>query len=146
MERRLSVALAGSAQPSVVARMGPTETANRAETLPPEASEAVGVAPLSAATVAAASASAHGTLFGDDAPWPTDEAGESAFLAEARERGETVVVKPAAAREEAEAETGPLPALDEMVQRIPAEVRDVLEELYRAKFTAVRRVSAKFLK
>jgi hypothetical protein len=55
-------------------------------------------------------------------------------------------VKPAAAREETAAETGPLPALDAMVQRIPAEVREVLEELYRAKFTAVRRVSAKFLK
>jgi hypothetical protein len=85
-------------------------------------------------------------LFGDDAPWPTDEAGETAFLAETRERGETVAVKPAAAREETAAETEPLPALDAMVQRIPAEVREVLEELYRAKFTAVRRVSAKFLK
>jgi len=120
--------------------------ANRADSLPPEASEAVGVAPLSVAAVAAASASAHGTLFGDDAPWPTDEVGESAFLAEARERGETVAAKPAASHEEAEAETGALPTLDEMVQRIPAEVRDVLEDLYRAKFTAVRRVSAKFLK
>ena len=146
MERRLSAALAVSAQPSLVARISSIEATNRAESLPPEASEAVGVAPLSAGTVAAASASAHGTLFGDDAPWPTDEAGESAFLAESRDRGDTVAVKPAAAREEAEAETGPLPALDEMVQRIPAEVRDVLEELYRAKFTAVRRVSAKFLK
>ncbi len=122
------------------------EPAIRSESLPPEASEAVGVAPLSAATVAAASAAAYGTLFGDDAPWPTDEVGESAFLAEARERGETVAVKPAAAREESEAEAGPLPTLDEIVQRIPAEVRDVLEELYRAKFTAVRRVSEKFLK
>ncbi|MEI8088249.1 MAG: hypothetical protein WCG63_01500 [Opitutaceae bacterium] len=120
--------------------------ADRSESLPPEASDAVGVAPLSTVAVAAASASAHGTLFGDDAPWPTDEVGESAFLAEARERGETVAAKPAATREEIEAETGPLPALDVMVQRIPAEVRDVLEELYRAKFTAVRQVSAKFLK
>jgi len=146
LERRLSAALAVSAQPSVVARISLTEMANRADSLPPEASEAVGVAPLSVAAVAAASASAHGTLFGYDAPWPTDEVGESALLAEARERGETVAAKPAASHEEAEAETGPLPTLDEMVQRIPAEVRDVLEDLYRAKFTAVRRVSAKFLK
>jgi hypothetical protein len=146
LERRLSTALAASAQSSVVARISSIEATNRAESLPPEASDAVGVAPLSAAAVAAASASAHGTLFGDDAPWPTDEAGETAFLAETRERGEAVAVKPAAAREETAAETGPLPALDAMVQRIPAEVREVLEELYRAKFTAVRRVSAKFLK
>jgi len=67
-------------------------------------------------------------------------------MAEARERGETIPIKAVAAREEAESETGPLPALDEMVQRIPAEVREVLEELYRAKFTAVRRVPMKFMK
>ena len=126
--------------------MSAAETANSAESLPPEACEAVGVAPLSAAVVAAANASAHGTLFGDDAPWPTDEVGGTVFLAEARDRGETVTLKPVTPREEVESETGPLPSLDEMVQRIPAEVRDTLEELYRAKFTAVRRVSAKFLK
>jgi len=146
LERRLSAALASSAPPRVVARLSPAATLNHPEALPPEASEAVGVAPLSAATVAAAQASAHETLFGDEAPWPTDDVAESAFLAEARARGETVAVKPVAAREEAEAPTGPLPGLDAMVARIPVEVREVLEELYRAKFTAVRRVSAKFLK
>jgi len=33
-----------------------------------------------------------------------------------------------------------------MIQRIPTAVLEVLEELYRAKFTAVRRVPAKDLK
>jgi len=90
-----------------------------------------------------------GGLFGDDAPWPTDAAGESAFLAEARERGEPVIaVLPAGVAKagEVEDEKGPLPGLDEMMQRIPTEVREVLEELYRAKFTAVRRVPAKHLR
>lgn len=146
LERRLIEALAVTAQLPVVVRMSPAQTASGMEPLPPEASEAFGVAPLSAAMVAAASASTHGTLFGDEAPWPTDEVRETVFMAEARERGETIPIKAVAAREEAESETGPLPALDEMVQRIPAEVREVLEELYRAKFTAVRRVPMKFMK
>ena len=89
-----------------------------------------------------------GGLFGDDAPWPTDAASEGVFLAEARERGEAVVGLPVAATrtEEVEELKGPLPPLDEMIQRIPTAVLEVLEELYRAKFTAVRRVPAKDLK
>lgn len=77
--------------------------------------------------------------------WP-DESAETAFLAEARDRGETVA--PAKAREEIPDETDPkaLPPLDELVQRIPVEVRDVLDDLFRAKFTKVRRIPAKALK
>jgi len=74
-----------------------------------------------------------------------DEMAESAFRAEARDRGEVVVAVPKAESEEP-IDTKPLPPLDKMVQRIPAEVRDVLEELFRAKFVAVRRVPAKALK
>lgn len=84
----------------------------------------------------------------DEAPWPTDEAGEAAFLAAARENDETVapvapptLVAPAAEEESKAA----LPALDSLVQRIPADVRETLEELFRAKFTTVRRVPAKAL-
>jgi len=40
----------------------------------------------------------------------------------------------------------PLPKLDELVNRIPAESRELLEELFRAKFTTVRRVKASDLK
>ncbi len=111
--------------------------------LPDEASE--GVAMLQAV---APDVSSGGGLFGDEAPWPTDAASEGAFLAEARERGEAVVGLPVAATraEEVEDVKGPLPPLDEMIQRIPTAVREVLEELYRAKFTTVRRVPAKDLK
>lgn len=85
---------------------------------------------------------------GDDAggaSWPDDVA-ETAFLAEARERGE--VVAPAKAREEIAEETDAkaLPSLNELVQRIPAEVRDTLEELFRARFVTVKRVPKKALK
>lgn len=76
--------------------------------------------------------------------WP-DESAEVAFLSEARERGEPVV--PAAAVEAVEeAETKALPSLDELVKRLPAEVRDTLEDLFRAKFITVRRVPKKALK
>ena len=140
MERKLSAALAVAAQPTVVLRV---EAARTAEALPDEASEAVGIAPAPAM----ADRPERGSLFGDDAPWPTDESSESAFLADARARGEGVAPVRATAQEEAvEVEASPLPPLDDLVQRIPAEVRELLDELYRVKFTAVRRVPANALK
>lgn len=142
MERRLSAALVATALPSVTLKVTPGG-AQAEEPLPAEASEAVRVVPLPAL----AADEGHGSLFGDDAPWPTDEAGESSFLADARNRGESLVpLRSAMPKEEAEADTAPLPPLDDLVQRIPAEVRDLLEELYRVKFTTVRRVPAKALK
>lgn len=79
------------------------------------------------------------------ANWP-DEFAESAFLSEARDRGEKVV--PVLAKEDIAEETDAktLPSLDELVQRIPSEVREVLEDLFRAKFTTVRRIPRKALK
>jgi hypothetical protein len=137
LERRLSAALAVGAPPTVSKRLAADGG------LPDEVSE--GVAMLQAVVPEAPSA---GGLFGDEAPWPTDAASEGVFLAEARERGEAVVGLPVAATrtEEVEELKGPLPPLDEMIQRIPTAVLEVLEELYRAKFTAVRRVPAKDLK
>lgn len=133
----MSAALASGAPPTVSKRMAADGE------LPDEAGE--GVAMLPAVVPEAPSA---GGLFGDEAPWPTDAASEGAFLAEERERGEAVVGLPVAATraEEVEEVKGPLPPLDEMIQRIPTAVREVLEELYRAKFTTVRRVPAKDLK
>jgi hypothetical protein len=79
-----------------------------------------------------------------DAPWP-GTADETAFLAE--QRG-PAVAPPAAtaglAKEETDA--SPLPSLNELVERIPAEARAALDDLFRAKFTGVRRVSTKSLK
>jgi hypothetical protein len=80
--------------------------------------------------------------------WP-DEAAESAFLAEARTNGEPPTVIPtgtAEPEEENEADGRKLPPLDDLVKRIPPEVREVLDDLFRAKFTAVRRVPKKSLK
>lgn len=77
--------------------------------------------------------------------WP-DETAEAAFLTEARNRGE--VLAPARAREEIAEETDarPLPALDELVQRIPSEVREALDDLFRARFVRVARVPKNALK
>jgi hypothetical protein len=71
--------------------------------------------------------------------WP-DESAESSFLAEARSRGESVT--PPKPKEEMadDADTKPLPPLNELVDRIPAEVRDALEDLFRARFVKVKRV------
>jgi hypothetical protein len=85
------------------------------------------------------------TEAGEPTGWP-DPAAEAAFLAEARERGEVPVA--AKAREEIAEETDAraLPALDTLVNRLPAEVRDTLEDLFRARFVRVTRVPRKALK
>ena len=77
--------------------------------------------------------------------WP-DETAESAFLAEARARGEPVL--PAKSKEEVAEEpvAKSLPALDELVQRIPPDVREALDDLFRARFVAVKRVPKGALK
>jgi hypothetical protein len=77
----------------------------------------------------------------ETAPWPgsTDEA---SFLADQRVQG---IVPPAASANEP-TDLSPLPSLEELVQRIPAEARAALDDLFRAKFTGVRRVSKKSLK
>lgn len=77
--------------------------------------------------------------------WPT-AAEEAAFLSEARGRGEVVAPVAKAVVEEVADKAQPLPKLDEMVERIPAETRELLDELFRAKFVAVRRVKERDLK
>lgn len=80
----------------------------------------------------------------DEPPPGFDETAEASFLADARERGE--VVRPRAAEETEEAAPAALPSLDSLVQRIPPEVRDALEDLFRARFVSVKRVPKKALK
>ena len=138
MEARLGAALAADA--GLGAAGG--GAAEAPAPLPAEAGEGVGVVPPAAAV----EPSGTGGLFGDDAPWPTDEAGESAFLTGAKERGETVVRLLGPARDETVDDKSPLPPLADLVARIPAETREVLEELFRVKFTTVQRVPAKYLK
>ncbi len=67
-----------------------------------------------------------------DEPVLPSEAEESAFLAEANGRDGTVPAAPRTA--ELESHAG-LPPLDELVARIPAEVRAALDEYFRARFT-----------
>lgn len=75
-----------------------------------------------------------------------DEAAESAFRAEARERGEPVQASRAAIESVEENEPKNLPSLEELVKRLSPEVRESLDDLFRAKFTTVRRVPKKALK
>jgi hypothetical protein len=79
--------------------------------------------------------------------WP-DENAEAAFIAEARHRGEPVAATAStvALAEEKEDEKKAMPPLAELVQRLSPEVRETLDDLFRVKFTTVRRVPKKFLK
>jgi hypothetical protein len=73
-------------------------------------------------------------------PLPGEEA-EAAFLAEARDRGEEVATVAAAlAAAEIEESKSALPPLEDLVQKLPAELRDTLDDLFRAKFVKVIRV------
>jgi hypothetical protein len=92
-----------------------------------------------------ATEAAVSTEGGNEMPWP-DEAAEYSFLSESRERGEPVVAKRADAEGIEETNAQALPPLDELVGRIPAEVREVLEDLFRARFVTVKRIPKKALK
>lgn len=72
----------------------------------------------------------------DETEWP-DEADESAFLSESKARGDAPV--PAADRVAAPVIGERVPPLEELVARVPAGVREILDDLFRAKFTGVRR-------
>lgn len=77
-----------------------------------------------------------------------DEVAESAFLADARERGELISapVPPVLATEREEGDPKGLPPLEELLKRIPAGVRESLDDLFRARFVTVRRIPKRSLK
>lgn len=77
--------------------------------------------------------------------WP-DEAAETVFQAESRERGEPDLPAGVVVEATDETNTKALPSLEDLVKRISPEARELLDELFRAKFTSVRRVPAKALK
>ncbi len=85
----------------------------------------------------------------EDRPdWPPPEV-EAAMSAEAADRDGGNRAAPTSRRAREAAETldgGPLPSLDQMVAMVPPELREQLDELFRAKFTAVRRVPAAVFK
>lgn len=121
------------------------------ETVPALAAVSVDVVPDSAPGLAAEASAAvvpSPPPADDAAPaaWP-DESAESAFLSEARERGESVPARPPANAETTEdVDPKSLPALDDLVNRIPEEVRETLEDLFRARFVSVKRVPKQALK
>lgn len=85
----------------------------------------------------------------DEGPrWP-DEATESAFLSGQTPRLAEISVplaKDPAPKSEKEPLNVPLPPLQTLVDRIPAEARETLEDLFRARFVSVKRVQAENLK
>lgn len=79
-----------------------------------------------------------------DAPVGPSSEEEAAFLAQERERG---IVTPALMhRERPPEEKGDLPPMEDLVKRIPMPTRDLLEELFRAKFVTVKRIPQSALK
>lgn len=142
MERRLAVAsVAAAVAPSVETEAVVSAPVAPAETVEPEAVSAESTATASASLPSNTSAPASS----DESGWP-DAAAESAFLAEARSRGELPAPKPIAAEEPEEAETGPLPPVEKMVERIPPPVREMLDDLFRARFVRVTRIPRRALK
>ena len=139
MERRLTGAAQAKENASAALTAAPVATPS--ETVEPEAvsMDSAPAAPESGGTTTSTPVSP------EESGWP-DAAAESAFLAEARSRGELPAPKPAAAEEIEEAEAGPLPPMDKMVERVPPPVREMLDDLFRARFVRVARIPRRALK
>ncbi len=75
----------------------------------------------------------------DDMEWP-DDGDEAEFLSGSANRGESA--GPAPGRDASPVVGEKLPALEELVARVPEGVRGILDDLFRAKFTGVRRFTA----
>jgi hypothetical protein len=79
-----------------------------------------------------------------DAPAGPSSEEEAAFLAQEREMG---IVTPALTHTESPpVEEGSLPPMEDLVKRIPMPARDLMEELFRAKFITVKRIPQSALK
>ena len=75
---------------------------------------------------------------------PPSESDEAAYLAGVSDGEEAPLPPPKAAPEVVDSK--PLPDLQDLVDRIPAVVREQLEDLFRARFSRVARVPARALK
>ena len=79
-----------------------------------------------------------------DAPAGPASAEEAAFLAQEREMG---IVTPALMHvENPEEAPGDLPPMEDLVKRIPAPARELMEELFRARFVTVKRLPKSAMK
>lgn len=72
------------------------------------------------------------------APIGPGEAEESAFLAEQQQANPPKAVANAPAETDERAIS--LPPMDELIQRIPASTRDLMDQLFRARFITVKRM------
>lgn len=82
----------------------------------------------------------------DSAPVGPGADEEAAFLAgDGADPMVAGMIEPPVSTAEEESTNG-LPALEELVKRIPAEVLGTMDELFRAKFATVQRVPKKSLK
>jgi len=86
--------------------------------------------------LAALAAGAPAAAPSDETEWP-DESAEASFLSEAAARGDAPA-RPADGNA-ALVVGDKLPPLDELVARVPADVLGLLDDLFRAKFTGVRK-------
>ena len=77
------------------------------------------------------------------APIGPAEAEESAFLAEQQANPPKVA---AISLSEAEEKNLPLPPMDELIHRIPASTRELMDQLFRAKFITVKRLPVSVFK
>ena len=78
-----------------------------------------------------------------DAPAGPSSEEEATFLAQEGESGGvTSVPSPSACPEE----KGELPPMEDLVKRIPPPARELMEELFRARFVTVKRVPRSALK
>lgn len=79
------------------------------------------------------------------APIGPGEAEESAFLAEQGEVRSPKAVSPSGVGAESDANT-PFPPMDDLIHRIPAASRELMDQLFRAKFITVKRMPASAFK
>lgn len=138
---------------TIAAKVAVQISANEAERESSEADEAIAPTDLAGSADAYDDANAVGPMtardagsaFDDDGPmWPAGAA-EVAFSSDPS-AGARAKPKHSSVEDDNDDAHGrqPLPPLAELVERIPPETREVLEELFRAKFVAVRKISKKF--
>ena len=88
----------------------------------------------------------------EGAPVGPADGEEAAFLAEQREHGYSAPANGRAANgtgagaSDDPEDKAPLPPLDDLVNRIPAGTRQLMDELFRARFVTVKRVPKSALK
>lgn len=122
---------------------------------PPRAAASVeGSAPPSSASPATTASAASGRVSPPASAEDLDDLAEAPSPDESFESATTVVPRAALAHRDVDRDTEaaslaalkPPPALEDMVAKIPAETRNALEEIFRARFRTVRRITPEQLR